>query len=76
MGYMISYMPIQSMQYASRMEKSEAGLPVVPRISPIRNEKFPIPLNLKSSYAFKEKKRFHQVLAEIEGKGLIINETI
>jgi hypothetical protein len=76
MGYILPYIPIQRMQYASRMEKGELGLPVVPSVPPIHNDTVHTSSHPKSSYTVEEKKRFHQVLSEIEGKGLIINETI
>jgi hypothetical protein len=76
MGYILPYIPIQRMQYASRMEKGESGLPVVSTVPPIHNDTVHTSSSQKSRYSVEEKKRFHQVLSEIEGKGLIINETI
>lgn len=76
MGYILPYVPIQSMQYAVRMEKPPRGLPVVSVVPPIQNETVSTPFNLKNHNPSSVKKRFHQVLSEIEGKGLIINETI
>ncbi|MBY6036282.1 hypothetical protein KUV80_06445 [Fictibacillus nanhaiensis] len=76
MGYILPYIPIQRMQYASRMEKPEQGLPVISNVSPIQNNDVHTPLHQKKNELLHEKKTFHQVLSEIEGKGLIINETI
>jgi hypothetical protein len=76
MGYILPYLPIQRMQYASRMEKAEQGLPVVSIVPPIQNDSDHTSSKQKRSISLEEKKSFHQVLSEIEGKGIIINETI
>ncbi|ANX12092.1 hypothetical protein ABE41_008740 [Fictibacillus arsenicus] len=76
MGYILPYVPIQNIQYAVRMEKPQRGLPVVSAVPPIQNETVPTPSSQKNHDPSGVKKRFHQVLSEIEGKGLIINETI
>jgi hypothetical protein len=76
MGYILPFIPIQRMQYASRMEKAEQGIPVVSSVPPIQNETIHTFTNQKKSNSADAKKRFHQVLSEIEGKGLILNETI
>jgi hypothetical protein len=76
MGYILPYIPIQRMQYASRTEKAEQGLPVVSMVPPIQNDTVHTSSYQKNRISLEEKKRFHQVLSEIEGKGLIINETI
>lgn len=76
MGYILPYIPIQRMQYAIRMEKPEQGLPVVPVVPSIKNDTFHTPDDQKKRNSIEGKKRFQQVLNEIEGKGLIINETI
>ncbi|MBN3555032.1 hypothetical protein JYA63_12190 [Fictibacillus nanhaiensis] len=75
MGYILPYLPIQQMQYASRMEKAERGLPVVASVPPIQNEDVRS-FQQKKSLTFEEKTSFNQILSEIEGKGLMINETI
>jgi hypothetical protein len=76
MGYILPYLPIQRMQYASRMEKGKQGIPDVPNVSRIQNEHMKL-LNQQSSTFIKDNKQsFHQVLSEIEGKGTTINETI
>jgi hypothetical protein len=76
MGYILPYIPIQKMQYASRMEKSESGLPIVSHVSPIQNDTVHTSSSQKDRHLLDKKKRFDQVLSEIEGKGLHINETI
>jgi hypothetical protein len=76
MGYILPVIPIQRMQYASRMEKAEQGIPVVSCVPPIQNDTIHKFTNQKNSYPASEKKRFHEVLSEIEGKGLLLNETV
>jgi hypothetical protein len=76
MGYILPFIPIQSMQYANRMVRSEQGIPVITRVPHIQNEtrnKY-IPLNNNDSEH--KKISFQQVLSSLEGKGLMINETI
>ncbi|WNB90575.1 hypothetical protein [Bacillus sp. NEB1478] len=76
MGYILPYLPIQSMQYANRMEKMGQGIPVVSSVTPIQNDiKNKFSEHHKSSQNHK-KLSFQQVLSRIEGKGLTINETI
>lgn len=76
MGYILPYIPIQRMQYASRMEKAEQGIPGVSSVPSIQNDNIHSSSQPRKSFSIEDKKRFHQVLSEIEGKGLIINETI
>lgn len=75
MGYILPYIPIQRMQYASRMERPEQGLPIVSKVPPIQNDNVHT-FNHNKKFAVEEKKRFDQILSEIEGKGLFLNETI
>ncbi|MDR7072059.1 hypothetical protein [Fictibacillus barbaricus] len=76
MGYILPYIPIQSMQYANRMEKGEQGIPVVSSVPIIQNDiQNSFSAHHKTSQEHK-KISFQQVLSRIEGKGLIINETI
>jgi ABC-type transporter Mla subunit MlaD len=76
MGYILPYLPIQRMQYASRMERSKQGIPEVPTVPPVQNEIIKL-LNQKKSKFIKDKKQsFRQVLIAVEGKGATINETI
>jgi hypothetical protein len=76
MGYILPYIPIQRMQYAIRMEKPEQGLPVVSVVPFIKNDTVHTSDDQKNRNSIEGKKRFQQVLNEIEGKGLFINETI
>ncbi len=75
MGYILPYLPIQQMQYASRMEKAERGLPVVASVPPIQNDDVRS-FQHQKRLTFEEKRSFDQILSEMEGKGNIINETI
>jgi hypothetical protein len=76
MGYILPYIPIQRMQYAIRMEKLEQGLPVVSVVPSIKNDTVHTSDDQNKRNSIEGKKRFQQVLNEIEGKGLFINETI
>jgi hypothetical protein len=75
MGYIMPYIPLQLMHYASRMEKPKQGLPILSNVPPIQNETMSI-LNSKKRNAPSEKKKFDDVLLNIDGKGLFLNETI
>lgn len=75
MGYILPYIPIQRMQYASRMEKPEQGLPVVSQVPPIQNNNVQT-FNHNKKLDLEKQKRFDQILSELEGKGLFLNETI
>ncbi|KZE63394.1 hypothetical protein AWM68_15375 [Fictibacillus phosphorivorans] len=75
MGYILPYIPIQRMQYASRMEKPEQGLPVVSYVPPIQNNNVHT-FNHSKKLDIEKQRRFDQILSEIEGKGLFLNETI
>ena len=76
MGYILPFIPIQRMQYASRLEKTEQGLPVISSVPPIQNNHVHNFHVQKKRYSLEENRRFDQILSELEGKGLFFNETV
>lgn len=76
MGYILPFIPIQRMQYASRMEKAEQGLPVISSVPSIQKDHVHNLHNQKKRYSLEENRRFDQILSELEGKGLFFNETV